>query len=268
MYVTESEVIKSLKKEIETLKVNISQLVLERDNLIFVECKNIENNYMLLVGHLEYKVHELYCETLKRKRKIELIQSYVNRQEKIDSNVIEKVLEDEFIEYQEKLEEKLKAINKAMDWKKSSFLTDYEYSELKKLYYVIVKELHPDLHNDLSKEKIQLFHNAVRAYENGDLDSLRIIHTMIEKKIVEFDILNSYDILSKEKLRLINIETTLELKIKEIKNQYPYELKDLIDDEDSIANIKLELTETIDSLNETIMALNQRIEELLEVNNG
>ena len=47
----------SLKSEVERLRTELSMLVLERDELLFVECKNIETVYMLAIGVLEYKAY-------------------------------------------------------------------------------------------------------------------------------------------------------------------------------------------------------------------
>lgn len=58
-----------VKAEIEKLRVELSMLVLERDELVFVECKNIEMVYMLSVGGLEYKAFELNCAALRIKEK-------------------------------------------------------------------------------------------------------------------------------------------------------------------------------------------------------
>ena len=47
-----------LKEEIEKLRTELSMLVLERDELRFVICKNIEMEYMLKIGGLEYQAYE------------------------------------------------------------------------------------------------------------------------------------------------------------------------------------------------------------------
>ena len=50
-----------LKEEIEKLRTELSMLVLERDELRFVVCKNIEMEYMMKVGGLEYQAYEAEC---------------------------------------------------------------------------------------------------------------------------------------------------------------------------------------------------------------
>ena len=64
-----------LKSEVEKLRTELSMLVLERDELVLVECKNIEMAYMLSVGALEYKAYEIQCAIRRLKRKAELIQA-------------------------------------------------------------------------------------------------------------------------------------------------------------------------------------------------
>lgn len=72
-----------LKNEVEEMHTELSMLLLERDELQFVICKNIETEYMLKLGSIEYKAYESQCTFLRLKRKIELIQAKKNRQEKI-----------------------------------------------------------------------------------------------------------------------------------------------------------------------------------------
>lgn len=45
-----------LKSEIEKMRTELSMLLLERDELQFVICKNIEMEYLLKFGSVEYKI--------------------------------------------------------------------------------------------------------------------------------------------------------------------------------------------------------------------
>ena len=69
-----------LKNETEKLRTELSMLMLERDELCVVECKNIEIAYMLKLDPLEYKVFETQCSFLRLRRKAEQIQAKKNRQ--------------------------------------------------------------------------------------------------------------------------------------------------------------------------------------------
>ena len=74
--------------EIDKLRVSVSMLLLERDNLLFHECKDIEAEYVLKFGKLEYKVYEAECEYRRLKRKLELIIISRNHNEPIDLSLI------------------------------------------------------------------------------------------------------------------------------------------------------------------------------------
>lgn len=168
-----------LKSEVEKMRTELSMLLLERDELQFVICKNIETEYMLKLGSIEYKAYEAQCAALRLKRKIELIQAKKNRQEKVIISAIEKTLDNEFAEYQKQLDEQIDKMNDALKRSKAEVLSDEDNKELKKLYRKIVKALHPDINPDVSEAQVQLFDNAVSAYKSGDLGTLRIIGEMV-----------------------------------------------------------------------------------------
>ena len=170
-----------LKSAVTKLRIELSMLVLERDELVLHECKNIEAAYMLALGALEYKVFEAECALARLKRKTTLIQARVNRREKIAIPEIEAQLDTEFAEYKAKLEAMIEDMNKALMRSKNKLLTADESRELKKLYHAIVKALHPDLNPGLGGAKRRLFENAVAAYENGDLETMQTIAEMISE---------------------------------------------------------------------------------------
>ena len=60
-----------IKNEIERLRIELSMLLLERDELQFVICRNIEAKYTLEFGSIEYRAYEAQCTALRLKRKIE-----------------------------------------------------------------------------------------------------------------------------------------------------------------------------------------------------
>ena len=58
---------------------------------------------MSKIGVLEYKLYEFQCKLLRLKRKIELYQMKINRQEIPNENEIEEKLDIEYKKYEEKL---------------------------------------------------------------------------------------------------------------------------------------------------------------------
>ncbi len=252
-----------LKNEVEKMRTELSMLLLERDELQFVICKNIETEYMLNLGSIEYKAYEAQCTALRLKRKIELIQAKKNRQEKVIISAIEEVLDNEFAEYQKQLDEQINKMNDALKRSKAEVLTDEENKELKKLYRKIVKALHPDFNPDVSEAQVNLFDNAVQAYKNGDLGTLRIIGEMVGNSPLPEQHKDALTQLSEEKDRLQNLLKAIRDSIEEIKSEYPYTMKEILEDKEKTEQKKQELESILSQYTELISIYQAKIEEMM-----
>ena len=253
----------NLKKELLKKRTELSMLVLQRDELKYVICKNIETKYMLELGNLEYRLYQSECIIMRLKRKVELIQMRINRQEKIDVSAIDKLLDEQFREYQQKLEEKIKKMNEAIERNNGEVLTEQQVKELKKLYRAIVKALHPDLNPNVTKQQIKLFQNAVTAYKNGDLQTLRIINEMISNNHSEDDNTDNIEKMRDELIRLDRMISSINGDVEKIKSEYPYTMKDILFDKEQLNQKKQELKDNIDQCDELVSFYKTKIQNLL-----
>lgn len=245
------------------MRTELSMLLLERDELQFVICKNIETEYMLKLGSIEYKAYEAQCAALRLKRKIELIQAKKNRQEKVIISAIEETLDSEFAEYQKQLNEQIDKMNDALKRSKAEVLSDEDNKELKKLYRKIVKALHPDINPDVSEAQVQLFDNAVSAYKSGDLGTLRIIGEMVGNNPLPEQRKDAMTQLVEERERLQGLLKSIRESIDNIKSEYPYTMKDILEDTEKTEQKKQELENILEQYNELISIYKSRIEEML-----
>jgi len=252
-----------LKNEVEKMRTELSMLLLERDELQFVICKNIEMEYMLKLGSIEYKAYKAQCTALRLKRKIELIQAKKNRQEKVIISAIEEILDNEFAKYQKQLDEQINKMNDALERSKGKFLTDEENNELKKLYRKIVKALHPDINPDVSEAQVTLFDNAVQAYKNGDLGTLRIIGEMVDNSPFPDQHKDALTQLSEGKKRLQKLLKSIRDSIEKIKSDYPYTMKEILENEEKTEQKKQELESILSQYNELISIYQAKIEEMI-----
>jgi hypothetical protein len=222
----------SLLSSVQKLETELADLVYERDKLLYHVCPKLQSEYMLKIGKLEYAIFEYQCKILRTKRKIEIIRSFTNRELSFDVAEIEKQLDREYREYTDKLLEKQKEIDSAR-LKNGSYgkpLTDEEAAELKKLYTLIVKKLHPDINHDGTPEQQGHFIDAVDAYKNADLAELRIIYLLLEKTSSK-ETENSMEKMAKRKELLLNEKKYLSDEIQKIKESFPYIIKDILYDE-------------------------------------
>ena len=252
-----------LKSEVEKMRTELSMLLLERDELQFVICKNIETEYMLKLGSIEYKAYKAQCAALRLKRKIELIQAKKNRQEKVIISAIEETLDSEFAEYQKQLNEQIDKMNDALKRSKAEVLSNEDNKKFKKLYRKIVKALHPDINPDVSEAQVQLFDNALSAYKNGDLNTLKIIGEMVGNSPLPEQHKDALTQLNEEKERLQNLLKVIRDSIEQIKSKYPYTMKEIIEDEEQTEQKKKELENILSQYNELISIYKAKIEEMI-----
>lgn len=254
-----------LKTEVDKMRTELSILLLERDEIQFVICKNIETEYMLKLGSIEYKAYEAQCAALRLKRKIELIQAKKNRQEKIIISAIEEMLDIEFAEYKKQLDEQICKMNDAIMRSKAKSLSEEENKELKKIYRRIVKALHPDINQNISDAQIQLFDNAVIAYKNGDLETLRIIGEMVGNNSFPEQYKDAMTQLTEERERLQGMLNSIRESIESIKSKYPYTMKDILEDTEKTEKKKQELESAIEQYNALISIYKAKVTEMLGV---
>lgn len=245
------------------LREELAAAVGERDELLYVVCPNIETAYMLAIGSFEYRAFELRCRMLRMRRKAELIQAMINRQEPIDEAKIDAVLNGEFAEYQARLNAQLGAMNAALERARLDTLSGDETAELKKLYRAIVKAIHPDLHPDFTSETLRLFENAVSAYAAGDLPALRVIAELVACGL-SLDGPSGADVIERLEAMLASVRRSIE----EIKSRYPYTMKVIIDDPARTAALRAELEAEAARLKEITAQYERRIADMLKDSHG
>jgi len=253
----------SLITLIQALETELSELVKDRDTLIYHVCPKLQTEYILKIGKLEYAIFEYQCKILRAKRKIEIIQAFLNKEQPFNINEIEKQLDTEYREYTEKLREKQKEMEKARFAHNNPgrLLSEEEASELKKLYTLIVKKLHPDINPDTSEEQHSQFIDAVNAYKNADLSELKIIYLLLEKTSGA-ETVSSMDKLEKRKEALLHEKNYLSGEIQKIKEQFPYNIKDLLLNETKLQENIDELAKLLKDNQEQYNSIEDRLEEI------
>jgi TolA-binding protein len=254
-----------LASSVQKLETELADLVFERDMLIYHVCPNIKTEYILKIGKLEYAVFECQCKILRAKRKMEIIQAQLNREQPYNIVEIDKQLDKEYREYTEKLLEKHKEIEEARlkNDTRGRLLTDEESTELKKLYTYIVKQLHPDINPNTTEEQHAQFNDAVNAYKNGDLSELKIIFLLLDK-ITVADNARPMEKLETRKESLLKETTYITEQIQKIKEAFPYCIKELLQNKDDLQNKITEFSNLLTELQKQYENIEKRLEFMLK----
>ena len=242
--------------EYEKLKDYLSNLIYEYEDLINHICPNIEMEYLLKFGIYEYELYKKELELNKLKFKLKLLQTEINHQNELDLNEIDKKVLDKYTEYENNLKNSMNELENIIKHKDNYFQLDEEdEKELKRIYKILIKKLHPDLNIHQEDFKKELFIKVTNAYKNGDLEELKALYAMLpDEDIEEKSSLN-------ELKELIH---SFEKKIEKIKSDYPYNKLDLLSNEKEINDYKINLQYLIDSCNEEIKDYGKKINEIID----
>ena len=254
------------RDEMKRLRKELEKLILEEDNLVYIECENIRAKYIREFGSKEYKILKLSLSYQKLLRKIEILQAKLNRKDSISIdflNRLDRDIEKEFQNYMEELNAKLEEINWAADRFGLDKITGQEFIDFKKKYKELVKKLHPDLNPAIDPKLLEIFYKVVDAYKNGWIEIIDLYYELIilaDDYNAEDDRLNYKAEIGRLKEKIEKIKAS----IADIKNSYPYIYKDLLDSPQETQNHKKELDDLIESYKISNQYLEDRLKDIIE----
>jgi hypothetical protein len=228
--------ITGLKQRIAEVKGQVIDALAELDDIRLQQNPQIESEYALKIGCYETELLKAEIAERRAHRKLTLAQKAINAGEAIDERAIESVLDTEFAEWQRQLAEAMKRYQDILDERNSSqLLSEKDSKELAKLYRKIVKRLHPDINPSISEREQKLFLAAQFAYKNGDLTAIRAISVTVEGLgEAEESYPETEDLSGILEVELSMQQTTLSVlvdRLKDFKEQYPYNLSSKLADQ-------------------------------------
>lgn len=254
---------KELIKEEKSLREELTSFIAIQDELVYHTCPNIEARYMEAVGMLETKILEFKIDIRAIKRKTELIRAKLNRREVVILTEIDNVIEKEYKEYYKQVQKALKEAEKSIERLSGEFLSEQDTIELKKAYKNIVKRLHPDLNPECDENDIMLFHKAVSAYENGDLEAIKLIEILIDKVSERNNTTTGIEAIRKRCEKLKDNIRVVNERILKIKTSFPYNQLDFINNKVWVEDKREELKAVIETLKEIYKAYEDEINTML-----
>ncbi len=252
--------IREKKNKLFSLKDKLAELIFRKDHLLFTKKKNLEALYILKIGKFEYELLKSECKVARLKRKIELMQVNVNKGSKINLKEIEKTLDKEYKKWEEEIKKKVEKMLKA-DSRLKSLLSAGESKLLRDLYRKLVKILHPDINKNMSKKEKILWQRLQDAYRNGDLEEMKLIDMLAEKKgrIEEEKSQNLDNIIVDygKKIRKLSDE------IVEILSSFPFDIEEKLKDKNWVKDKVAEYRKKINEKEKYIKNLEKVVDEII-----
>ena len=210
--------------------------------------------YLTEVGQLKYEEFSLEVEVRILSLRLSLIQAYVNRNAEPDYDAIDEKIRIEKENFQRVLNERMEDIKAAKEYLAAPLLSLEETRELRALYALLVKKLHPDINPGQTEREKELFLKVVAAYKTQDLATLRQILLMLDTDSLE-DL--SEDTLQDQIGKLEKTVEGIKERIAELEAQFPFNLRDKIYDKEWVEEQQRLIRESIAALTERKKSLEQ-----------
>lgn len=247
--ITLSEEALQKRQKITELRNQLSQLFEEREHMITFEKNLLIAQYTDLIGKLQYEKFVEKVAVMKLKRKAQLMQASINRGEHIVPQAIEQQIDAEFAEYQQEIEEQIETIKAAKSYLEAPLMSEDDSTDMKQIYRLLVKCLHPDWNPEISQNKKDLFIRVQAAYKACDVQELRNILLMLDAEDIQIKEKNIDD----DILRLEKSIDDIKERILKLKNTFPFTFREQLDDQTWIKRRQSEIHASIQTLKEERM---------------
>ena len=223
-----SPVVTEKKNRISVLRAELADLFEQREFMVSQERDLLIALYTKLIGQLQYEEYALKVAVSKLKRKTELIQAKRNRGEWANLSDIERQVEEEFLEHQQRIQQQVDQVRQANALLSAPVMTEEATAEMKNIYRLLVKRLHPDWNNNLTEQEHELFVRAQTAYAMADLQELRNILLVLDK-VKPMDSLKDTN-LDDEIAKLEKSKEDIQSKIAQLNESFPFTYRERLDD--------------------------------------
>ncbi|MFA6928825.1 MAG: J domain-containing protein [Lentisphaeria bacterium] len=255
-----------LKAQFEQFRGEYSELITRYQELLTTIIPNVAMDYMLKIGRREHQLFTLQVKFQQLKREINLYQAALNRGERLSQQQVDKIIRQEFNEYQQQLRKQEQQIKEAEKRFSCEKMSPQASKEIRKLFLALVKKLHPDLHPDFSPLANNLWNQVMEAYEQNNLAELKLLTDMTAEMIKNPEIPTAPEdaiVIFRKKIdKMLCRAQALEERLQELQKIPPLSYVDLLADANQVLSKRVELEQRTQLLEEQILTLQSTLAQL------
>ena len=286
-----SDACHQIKEEIQRLHAVVAALTQERDELLYYICPELAAKYVREIGDYQNRINAQEIMILEIKRRIEIARAALNREKTLSQEAVDEQIYKEYQEFHEKVNQEFEDAEDAKSQQREREQERREYERrwqerygtdddsqshgskvaskkpptAKELYRKIIKKLHPDVNPDVTEREKELFRKATEAYGKGDIVTLQEIY---DEVFGNADLAENagrkltYDEFVALKEKLVARIRSLQAEIENIKAEFPYSQKTLLDNPEELKAKQEAFNEQIYQYEEEIKRLTMILESV------
>lgn len=231
---------RALADELALLREELAHLFTEEHDRLHIVKPNLLALYQKKVGAWEVGCLKAQIEAACARRRLEMAQAAINQGRKPDWAEIDGFLELEFLAWQQRLREAMERLTSAEERMKHLLSPDAN-REIKKLYYALVKKLHPDLNSGGKENERRLWQRVQDAYNASDIEEMRALEVLAERSSPVASAPAALETLRRDCDILRGRIDEMERRHGQIESQPPFPLRAQLADEEWVAARRQEI---------------------------
>ncbi len=221
------------------------ELYTRKEEMLVIERNIIYLRYVKLLGRLQYERYQLGVDVRALKMKIKLAQEALSRRQRPDIDAIDATVSRALADDLSEVSRQAKALRDAA----SMTMPDQdELIELRDLYRLMVKKLHPDLNPAQSDRDYDLFLKGQSAYRTMNVEALRHVIVNIDVTAPDGDPRSRGENLDHTLWRLRSQIALFTTAISELSLTFPFDQADILSNAQLLDRRRSLLSADIDSL--------------------
>jgi len=210
-----------LRSQLLQVRKEISELLFEQQQLLWVTGPNLEARYLAVIGRYDKELQQVQLEIRRARRHLEIRRAALQKNLQLVHDEVEKQLDHEFLQWRRQLDEESER-QEANQQRLRRLRSPETSSILRSLYRQLVKRLHPDLHPQQTPHQQHLWFEVQQAYQWADWEKLETLLAVSDDEFEE-----SPEELERLRLRL----TQLSQDLQDLRKRFPFNLGSQLDDQ-------------------------------------
>lgn len=226
------------------LRGELAALYEELEHINRVVIPATQTSYLIKVGALRVEALQTQVDVMRTRRRIALLRSYLERGERVHIAALNHRIEREFREWDERLRHEVSQIDEAKA-RFSSFAPSEDEDEIRSLYRLLARKLHPEINPDQSDEAKSLWPAVQTAYEWGDVFQLKSLLIMSDDYPESYDMPNDMSGMRTSHAMLKEKIGSMIAKVGNVKQHPAFEWRRILDDPELLASEQNKLRDEV-----------------------
>ena len=203
-----------------------------------------QTSYLIKVGALRVEALQTQVDVMRTRRRIALLRSYLERGERVHAAALNHRVDREFREWDERLRQEVGQIEGAKA-RFSSFAPSEDEDEIRSLYRLLARKLHPEINPDQSEDAKSLWPAVQTAYVWNDVFQLKSLLIMADDYPESYDMPNDMASMRKNHAMLKGKISSMIAKVGNVKQHPAFEWRRVLDDPELLASEQAKLRDEI-----------------------